>query len=197
MKNPELEIGDRVTLIHMSDESQMKPGTSGKVTGKSVVFGNTQYSVDWDNGSKLALLSDTDAWMKEEDWNRKLGSRKRVSEALDADTMRKHRDLLKDFQMNEIHRYMNHLKDSGIVNMFGSGPYLYMGSERISHQHFYDESTEDLDYVLEHADHIKDLMIQGALKDLERRGKETSLENVQRTIKNKATEIVQFLFSVH
>jgi hypothetical protein len=35
------------------------------------------------------------------------------------------------------------------------------------------------------------------LKDLERRGKEVSLENVQRTIKNKATEIVQFLFSVH
>jgi len=68
--NPELNVGDRVMLLNMEDES-IHPGTWGTVTSVQVVFGVKQYGVNWDDGnkenpgkliSKLNLLSDVDIW---------------------------------------------------------------------------------------------------------------------------------------
>jgi hypothetical protein len=63
--NPKLKKGDRVLLLYMSGESGMFPGECGTVTSVDNVFGDIQYGVKWDNGSSLALLSDTDAWKLE------------------------------------------------------------------------------------------------------------------------------------
>lgn len=71
MINPRLKEGDRVVLLHMSDENSVPEGSLGTVTSVDVVFGTEQYSVDWDNGSKLALLTDVDMWDSEENFNRK------------------------------------------------------------------------------------------------------------------------------
>jgi hypothetical protein len=60
--NPKLQKGDRVCLLYMAGESSVFPGECGTVTSVDNVFGNIQYGVKWDNGSSLALLSDTDAW---------------------------------------------------------------------------------------------------------------------------------------
>mgnify|MGYP006326297295 FL=1 len=60
--NPKLEKGDRVCLLYMSGEISMNPGECGTVTSVDTIFGDIQYGVKWDNGSSLALLSDTDAW---------------------------------------------------------------------------------------------------------------------------------------
>jgi hypothetical protein len=78
MINPELNVGDRVILLHMEDKYPVTIGSRGTVTSKSVVFGDTQYGVDWDDGSKLSLITGVDKWDLEEKFlNRK---RKKINE---------------------------------------------------------------------------------------------------------------------
>lgn len=62
MRNPELKVGDRVVLLDMSDLQGVEPGTWGTVTNVTTIFGDVQYGVNWDNGSRLALISDIDRW---------------------------------------------------------------------------------------------------------------------------------------
>ena len=69
--NPKLNVGDRIVLLYMDDESSVTPGTKGKVTRISQVFGDDQYNVDWDNGSKLALISSVDVWDTEENYEKR------------------------------------------------------------------------------------------------------------------------------
>ena len=68
--NPQLKQGDRVVCYYMEGEISNVPiGTTGVVTKiVKVPFGmGIQYSVNWDNGSTLDLIPETDAWGLEED----------------------------------------------------------------------------------------------------------------------------------
>lgn len=67
--NPELKVGDTVMCYHMEGETNVLPGTIGKVTNISVdpfePNGDEKIiSVDWENGSHLALITSTDTWKK-------------------------------------------------------------------------------------------------------------------------------------
>jgi hypothetical protein len=67
--NPELKVGDKIMCYHMEGETNVPPGTTGIVTQISVdpfePNGDEKIiSVNWDNGSGLALISSTDAWKK-------------------------------------------------------------------------------------------------------------------------------------
>ena len=62
MINPKLNVGDRVVLLHMDGETSVSPGEQGTVLAHSKVFGDDQYTVSWDSGSKLALISSVDLW---------------------------------------------------------------------------------------------------------------------------------------
>jgi hypothetical protein len=75
--NPKLNVGDRIVLLYMDDESSVTPGTKGKVTSVSQVFGDDQYNVDWDNGSKLALISSVDVWDTEENYEKRKRAKKK------------------------------------------------------------------------------------------------------------------------
>ncbi len=200
--NPELNIGDRVVIMDMSGESGIKPGMGGEVKRITKVFGITQYEVKWDDGSSLQLLSDVDKWMKEEDWT-KLRERKikKVDESMDPDFARKNKNLVQDFQMAKMHKFYEALRKSSVVNMFGATPYFWMGKDRIAHEHYYtdmgDEQAEAFEQVLDSADEIKDILIRGALKTLEREGKEVTLENVKRVADKKARQIVTFIQQVY
>jgi len=76
-----------------------------------------------------------------------------------------------------------------------------MGKERISHEHFYedmsDERAEEFEKVLDMADEIRDILIRGSIKTLEGQNKEISLENVQRIMNKKASQIVRFIMDVY
>ena len=72
MINPELKIGDRIYLIIMEGETSVYFGDKGTVTGVAKLFGDTQYQVDWDNGSKLDLISGVDKWDYEENFKKKI-----------------------------------------------------------------------------------------------------------------------------
>ena len=200
--NPELNIGDRVVIMDMSGESGIKPGLGGEVKRITKVFGITQYEVKWDDGSSLQLLSDVDKWMKEEDWTKlRERKRKKVDEGIDPDFARKNKNLVQDFQMAKMHKFYEALRKSSVVNMFGATPYFWMGKDRIAHEHFYtdmgDEQAEAFEEVLDSADEIKNILINGSLKTLEREGKEVTLENVKRVADKKARQIVTFIQQVY
>jgi len=75
--NPKLNVGDRIVCLYMEDESSVTPGTKGKVTRVTKVFGDDQYNVDWDNGSKLALISSVDVWDTEENYEKRKQNKKK------------------------------------------------------------------------------------------------------------------------
>ena len=201
--NPELNVGDRVVIMDMSGESGIKPGMGGDVRRITKVFGVTQYEIKWDDGSSLQILSDVDKWMKEEDWERLKNRRKKVDESIDPDFARKNKNLVKDFEMAKMHKFYEALRKSSVVNMItgGATSYFWMGKDRIAHQHFYDEMSDDraesFEKVLDSADEIKNILISGALKTLERDEKEVTLDSVKRMAERKARQIVVFIQQVY
>jgi len=199
--NPELNVGDRVVIMDMSGESGIKPGMGGDVRRITKVFGTTQYEVKWDDGYSLQILSDVDKWMKEEDWERLKNRRKKVDESIDPDFARKNKNLVQDFEMAKMHKFYNALRISSVINMFAASSYFWMGKDRIAHQHFYEEMDDDraeaFEEVLDSADEIKDILIRGSLKTLEREGKQVTLDAVKRVAEKKARQIVSFIQQVY
>ena len=87
------------------------------------------------------------------------------------------------------------IRESGITNMFGAAPYLYMGKDRIEHEFKYKDIDEDLsEKVLERADQSQSEMINGTIKALEAQGKEESLANINKYISRYATMVVETYF---
>jgi hypothetical protein len=193
MINPELNVGDRVILLHMEDNRPVTMGTKGTVTSKSVVFGDTQYGVDWDNGSKLSLITGVDKWDLEKNFlNRK---RKKINED-EVERFKafiKNKDIFKHFNMRFLKSYLMELRESGVVNMFGAAPYLYMGRDRIEHQFKYTpiHNEDAFENVLDMADQAQAEMINGTMNALESKGIDADLDNINRYISRYATQVVE------
>jgi hypothetical protein len=63
--NPELVVGNRIVILHMSEESASVPiGTKGEVVGITQTPWGIQYQVNWDNGSRLDIIPGEDFWKK-------------------------------------------------------------------------------------------------------------------------------------
>jgi len=184
--NPELKKGDRITLLYMRDESSMFPGDSGTVTSVDVIFGDKQYGVNWDSGSKLALLADNDAWKFE---------KKQIKEdELDRmNVLYKNIDVFKFFKMGFLHKYLLLVRKASIVNMFESPPYLWMGSERIKHEYKYKDihNEEAFDEMIAMSDQAQSEMINGVINYLESEGIEENMDNINKYLRRFATMIVQ------
>ena len=177
----------------MEDKHPVTMGTKGTVTSKSVVFGDTQYGVDWDDGSKLSLITGVDKWDLEENFlNRK---RKKINEdeVERFKALIKNKDIFKHFNMRFLKSYLMELRDSGVVNMFGAAPYLYMGRNRIEHQFKYTpiHNEDAFENVLEMANQAQAEMINGTMKALESKGMDAELDNINRYISRYATQVVE------
>jgi len=184
--NPKLKVGDRVCLLYMSGEIKMNPGECGVVKSVDNVFGDIQYGVKWDNGSNLALLSDTDAWKLE---------KKQIKEnELDRmNILYKNIDSFRFFKMGFLYKYLKLVRDASIVNMFESPPYLWMGSERIKHEYKYKDihNEEAFDKMVDMSDQAQAEMINGVINYLESEGIEENMNNINRYLRKFATMIVQ------
>jgi hypothetical protein len=184
--NPKLKVGDRICLLYMSGELSMNPGECGVVKSVDNVFGDIQYGVKWDNGSNLALLSDTDAWKFE---------KKQIKEdELDRmNVLYKNIDVFKFFKMGFLHKYLLLVRKASIVNMFQSPPYLWMGSERIKHEYKYKDihNEEDFDEMVAMSDQAQAEMINGVINYLESEGIEENMDNINKYLRRFATMIVQ------
>ena len=184
--NPKLKVGDRICLLYMSGELSMNPGECGVVKSVDKVFGDIQYGVKWDNGSSLALLSDTDAW--------KLEKKQIKEDELDRmNLLYKNIDVFKFFKMGFLHKYLLLVRKASIVNMFQSPPYLWMGSERIKHEYKYKDihNEEAFDEMVAMSDQAQSEMINGVINYLESEGIEENMDNINKYLKRFATMIVQ------
>lgn len=187
MINPKLKPGDRVMLLHMDDETSVLPGTWGTVTKAYVLFGTDQYDVNWDNGSKLSLIADSDVWDTKERKKKTIKEDDRNKFFMD------NIDVFKYFNMKFLKKYLLMIRDSSITNMYGASPYLYMGRERIEHEFKYKDihNEEAFEEVLDHADQAQAEMINGVINYLEDKGIEGDMSNINRYLQRFATKIVQ------
>ena len=187
---PKLKKGDRIILLSMADEA-MPPGLKGVVMDVVNVFSDEVISVKWENGRTLNLLSDLDAWTYDES--------KQIDEAYDNKWLAKNLDI-SNFDTNTIVNFLIKVRDSGITNMFGASPYLYMGKERIEHQFMYhdfdEEEQETFEEMLDMANESQSAMINGVIKILEKENKELSLENINRYLQKYSQKLLTHYINV-
>ena len=199
MINHKLNVGDRVVLLHMDGETSVSPGEQGTVISYSIVFGDDQYTVSWDSGSKLALISSVDLWDTPKDKKKsnpveeRVITKKSITEIDDQNRVfLKNIDIFKHFNMKFLKSYLMDIGESGITNMLGAAPYLYMGKDRIKHEFKYKDIDEDSsEKVLEKANQSQSEMINGTIKALKAQGKEGSLENINTYISRYATKVIE------
>ena len=189
MINPELKVGDRVILLHMEDEySNVPPTTEGIVTMVNDVMGETIYSVKWDNGSSLNLISTTDIWKKK---NEDLKESFNNAEWQRTEELIKNIDVFKYFNSKFLRDYLKKLRECSLVNMVSAAPYLYMGRDRIKADIFLkNHKNEYCDEVLEMANQAQSEMISGVIKFLEKNNKETNLENINRFLHRLSSKVL-------
>lgn len=188
LRNAPLEKGDDVICVKMEDEySPIPTGMKGKVKNVSNVFGEKQYYVNWKNGSQLALIDGVDHWMKvieptedDENVNESLMFFKTKKQMIN-ETKNMPKEfvrLSKMYEIWKIYDFLEKLRQSGVVNMFASYPYLYLGKERIEHEHKYtNKNDEEFKEVLDMADDIRNVMIRGAIKHTDNKRKEDTKED--------------------
>jgi hypothetical protein len=93
--------------------------------------------------------------------------------------------------MLEIKKYLDLLRETGIVNMFGASPYLYIGGNILKKEH-YDVEDDNFEDLVELADNTRNIMIRGSMKMLEDEGKEITPENVNKVIRRYSSKILSF-----
>ena len=190
--NPQLKPGDRIVLIDMTDEPTLSFGDKGTFTGVHKGGGFNQYKVKWDKGGSLYMLDD-DKWMKEEDFNEMIERKKNrnIQESQISD-LSDDSFLLKHFNMLFLKRYLNKLRESSVINMFQAAAFLYIGKERLAHEHKYSDTNEAFDELLDMADQAQREMVSGVISILEEEDKELSSENINSKLKRYSPKIIKF-----
>ena len=165
--NPPVKSGDKIVCYHMDGETGVPAGTFGVVKTVSRDPFETDndgqiIGVDWENGSKLSLLTTTDAWKKVvEEIQESTGSP-------EYDFFSKNPEVFENFDYKFLKKFLQKVRDSGVINMFQAAPFLYSGKEWIDRYHGENqEDNEAFQEVLEMADDAKNKMIQGLLKYME------------------------------
>ena len=198
--NPKLKKGDRVVCIIMGDETSVMFGNAGTVESWDNIGSWTQIRVKWDNGSDLSLIleddpkSQKDVWMLESDFIEKFG-KDMINESMELGDMEKLSDIYGYFggeSMDFFYEYLEKLRETGIVNMIQAAPYLWMGKARIENEQRYRDTNDEFDELLDMADESQRRMIDGVINYLDEKGKEGSVENINRFLKRLDSEIVSF-----
>jgi hypothetical protein len=191
--NPPVEPGDKIICYHMDGETGVPAGTKGtvvRITRDPFETDNDGQIIDvkWENGSKLSLLTTTDAWKKVvEEIQEQTGSP-------EYDYFSKNPEVFENFDYKFFKNYLLKLKESGVINMFQASPFLYSGKEWIDRYHGENqEDNEAFQEVLEMADTAKNKMIQGLLKYMESKNMDMEdMSRVNNLINRFAMKINQF-----
>ena len=191
--NPPVEPGDKIICYHMDGETGVPAGTFGIVKRVSRDPFETDndgqiIDVNWENGSKLSLLTTTDAWKKVvEKIQEQTGSP-------EYDFFSKNPEIFENFDYRFFKKYLFKLRESGVINMFQASPFLYSGKEWIDRYHGENqEDNEAFQEVLGMADNAKNKMIQGLLKYMESKNMDVDdMSRVNNLINRFAMKINQF-----
>jgi hypothetical protein len=191
--NPELKVGDKIMCYHMEGETSVSPGTIGvvrKIGRDPFEDENSQIiEVKWENGSTLALISSTDAWKKVVEEIQEQATR-----SPEYDFFSKNPEVFENFNYKFLKKFLQKVRDSGVINMFQAAPFLYSGKEWIERYHGENqEDNEAFQEVLEMADDAKNKMIQGLLKYMESKNMDVDdMSRVNNLINRFAMKINQF-----
>ena len=190
--NPPVKPGDKIICYHMDGETGVPPGTKGSVVTVTRDPFETDsdgkiIGVDWENGSKLSLLSTTDAW-------KKVAEKIQESSSPEYDFFSKNPEVFENFDYKFLKKYLLKLRESGVINMFLAAPFLYSGNEWIDRYHGeHQEDNEAFQEVLEMADEAKNKMIQGLLKYMESKNMDMEdMGRINNLMHKFATKINQF-----
>ena len=190
--NPPVKPGDKIICYHMDGETGVPAGTKGTVITVSRDPFETDtdgkiIGVNWENGSKLSLLSTTDAW-------KKVAEKIQESSSPEYDFFSKNPEVFENFDYKFLKKYLLKLRESGVINMFLAAPFLYSGNEWIDRYHGeHQEDNEAFQEVLEMADEAKNKMIQGLLKYMESKNMDMDdMSRVNNLINRFAMKINQF-----
>lgn len=191
---PELKVGDKVILLHMEGEF-LSPGLKGVVTAAipdpmAEKKGSMIYDVKWENGEHKGLIEETDFWAHDND---------SINENRDFDKWAVDNiDVLRYFDVHKIDDFLLKIRESGIVNMHQSSPYLYLGKERIAHEFYYNrpQNEEDFQAILDMADEIQSELINGTINYLEDNNKSLELDIINSFIKRFAEKLVMLYIMI-
>jgi hypothetical protein len=190
--NSNINVGDKVMCLYMAGETSVPAGTKGTVT--RIIkdpFDKDPDSkiieVNWDNGSRLSLVTSTDGFKKVKE--------KIIKE--DQQFIADNLDITKYFDWRFFMKFLNMIRESGIINMLGSAPLLYTGPNHI--ERYYGEGKEDneaFQQVLENAEESKNKLIQGILNYMEDNNQDIDIDKVNRMASRFSKKILGFYIAV-
>ena len=193
--NPELVKGDRVMCLHMDGETGVPMGVEGVVTkiGRDPFEEDGKIiEVNWDNGSRLALISVTDSWVKVGD------SQIKESKVGDSriDYFSENPEIFDHFDWSFFREFLNKVRESRVVNMHSSSPFLFSGKEWSDMNYGTNqEDNEEYEEMLDMANKSKDKMVQGILSYMDSKNMEPELDSVNRYVRRFAEKLVKLYIS--
>jgi hypothetical protein len=190
--NSDINVGDKVMCLYMAGETSVPAGTKGTVTRiiKDPFDKDPDakiIEVNWDNGSRLSLVTSTDGFKKVKE--------KIIKE--DQQFIADNLDITKYFDWRFFMKFLNMIRESGIINMLGSAPLLYTGPNHI--ERYYGEGKEDneaFQQVLENAEESKNKLIQGILNYMEDNNQDIDIDKVNRMASRFSKKILGFYIAV-
>ena len=192
--NPELVKGDRVMCLHMDGETGVPMGAEGVVTkiGRDPFEEDGKIiEVNWDNGSRLSLISVTDSWVKVGD--------SQIKESLEDEPheyFMKNPEIFDHFDWRFFREFLNKVRESRVVNMHSSSPFLFSGKEWIDMNYGTNqEDNEEYEEMLDMANKSKDKMVQGILSYMDSKNMEPELDSVNRYVRRFAEKLVKLYIS--
>jgi len=203
--NPKLKGGDNIILIYMKDPySPIPGGTKGVVEYISkdpFDEGEEIISVKWENGRSLSLVSSEDMWIKEKDL--KVNIEEQINPELDGLISLK--DIFKYSNEKIFFDFLSKIRESGIVNMFESGQFLFSGPQYLKKFLEFEEMKTGREYDEDMVDELMDMsqktrdeFIRMAMKMVEDEGTEDysnrNLEKKIRTLTSKALKYYVMMF---
>jgi hypothetical protein len=192
--NPELNVGDEVVLLYMTDEPRMRPGLNGTVSAINNTPWGPQYTVKWENGSQLDLIPDTDKWTLKSDLKKKT----KVDEAMDS----QNKNIKDNFNFityvkskKDVFDFLSKLQDSGLTNMLAARPFLTYTSDDLKKYitgQFKD--IDDYEDIINAADNSRDAIVRGVFNWAEEKGMDMDDMNSINRLYNKLTDEAMRLY---
>ena len=97
----------------------------------------------------------------------------------------------------EVFKYLTHLRDSGLVNMFQSPDFLWSGKEWLmkyldfQHPERLENPDKNIQYLLDNANRLRDILIILLMDRADREDRTPDLDNFNREIKPLARDLVK------
>jgi len=97
----------------------------------------------------------------------------------------------------EVFRFLENLRDSGLVNMFQATDFLWSGKEWLrkfldfKHPERLEDPDENIQYLLDNADRMRDVLVVILMDRADREGKTPELDNMNKEIRPLAQDLVK------